>query len=511
MSSAATSYDTNLPELRRNGDAYMLAATVFGSAGLLWLGWRFDQFALAAEMAAALLVVSTGLFVLARGTWFNSVAFPTLLAVSVAAQIHITGGRAEYHVGAFVVLAYALVYRHWLPLAVTAGVIALHHIVFDRLQALGYPVFFQTHADLLRVLEELSYLASQAGFSLVMVRQMRQESHLAAELDSITSGLSALQGKVDFSSLAAHARTAAGERLLSVLNTVRDAMTLARKTADSVSKAASEIASGNLDLSTRTERTASDLQRTAAAMEQLTATVNGSSNIVSVASQRASEAARRAAEGETSSDQLAGSMQAISDASRRVAEITSVIDGIAFQTNILALNAAVEAARAGEAGRGFAVVASEVRMLAKRSAEASKEITSLIAKSTEQVDHGVAVGLQTREALTGIIEEVRQMHTLLTELTTATTEQTLGIADVNKSVITIDQATQQNAALVEQSAAAADDLRGQALQLAQAMSSFETHAAPAAQSLREVAAKPIAKRLPVTPRISADEQAWANC
>jgi methyl-accepting chemotaxis protein len=510
MSSATTSYDTDLPELRRSGDAYMLAATVFGAAGLMWLGWRFDQLALAAESAAALLAVSTGLFVLARGTWFNSVAFPVLLAISVAAQIHITGGRAEYHVGAFVVLAYALVYRHWLPLAVTAGAIAVHHIVFDRLQALGYPVFHQTHADLLRVLEELSYLASQAGFSMVMVRQMRQESHLAAEIDSITSGLSAVQGKVDFTSLAGHARTAAGERLLAVLNTVRDAMTLARNTADTVSKAASEIAGGNLNLSSRTERTASDLQRTAAAMAPLTAAVNGSSNIVSVASQRASEAARRAVEGESSSNQLAGSMQAISDASRRVAEITSVLDGIAFQTNILALNAAVEAARAGESGRGFAVVASEVRMLAKRSAEASKEITSLIAQSTEQVDHGVAVGLQTRQALTGIIEDVRQMHTLLTELTTATSEQTLGIADVNRSVATIDQATQQNAALVEQSAAAADELRGQALQLAQAMSSFETDAVPAARFRSEVAAKPSARQPAGTPRTNADEQAWAN-
>jgi methyl-accepting chemotaxis protein len=372
------------------------------------------------------------------------------------------------------VLAYALVYRHWLPLVATAGAIAAHHIVFDRLQALGWPVWCLSRPDLLGVLEQLSYLASQAGFSIMMARQMRQESHLAAELDSITSGLSATPGKVDFTRLAAAARTGAGERLLNVLRTVRDATTLARRTAGSVSVASSEIANGNQDLSARTERAAADLQRTAAALEQLTATVRESSDTVGAASQRASEAARRAAEGETAADQLAGSMQAISESSRRVSEITSVIDGIAFQTNILALNASVEAARAGESGRGFAVVASEVRRLAQRSAEASREITTLIAKSSEQVEHGVAVGQQTRAALTGIIEQVRQVHTLLTEVSTAASEQTAGIADVNRSVAALDQATQQNAALVEQSAAAAEGLRDQATVLAQAMGSFET-------------------------------------
>jgi len=478
MRSAVTSYDTSLPELRRTGDTYMVAATVFGAGGLVWLGWRFGQTGLGTVLAASLLAAAALLYLFARGSWFNSVAYPILLAATVAAQIHITAGRAEYHFGAFVVLAYALVYRHWLPLAATAGAIAVHHLAFDRLQALGWPVWCQSRPDLLGVLEQLSYLASQTGFSIMMARQMRQESHLAAELDSITTGLSVTPGKVDFTSLARAARTQAGERLLSVLRTVRDATTLARRTAGTVSLASSEIASGNQDLSTRTERAAADLQRTAAALEQLTATVRESADTVGAASQRASEAARRAAEGETAADQLAGSMQAISESSRRVSEITSVIDGIAFQTNILALNASVEAARAGESGRGFAVVASEVRRLAQRSAEASREITTLIARSSEQVEHGVAVGQQTRAALTGIIEQVRQVHTLLTEVSAATTEQTAGIADVNRSVAALDQATQQNAALVEQSAAAADGLRDQASLLAQAMGSFETLSEP---------------------------------
>ncbi|MFL6630609.1 MAG: methyl-accepting chemotaxis protein [Vitreoscilla sp.] len=472
-----TTYDTSLPGLRRTGDAYMLAATLLGSAGLAWLGLRFDQFQLGATLAAGLLLAAIVLFVSARGSWFNSVAYPILLAAVVAAQILITAGRAQYHFGAFVVLAYALVYRHWLPLLATAGTIALHHIVFDRLQALGYAVWSLGRPDFLGVLEQLSYLGSQAAFSILIARQMRKESHLAAELDSITAGLSATPGCVDFSRLTASPRTEAGARLLSVLRTVRDATAVARRTAVTVSIASSEIASGNQELSHRTEQAAADLQRTAAALEQLTATVEGSSITVQAASQRASEAARRAAEGETAAEQLAGSMHAITESSRRVSEITSVIDGIAFQTNILALNASVEAARAGEAGRGFAVVASEVRRLAKRSAEASSEITALIGQSTQEVERGVAVGLETRAALAGIIEEVRQVHALLTQVSTAAQEQTIGIADVNRSVGALDEATQQNAALVEQSAAAADGLRDQAASLAQAMGSFQTEAA----------------------------------
>jgi len=465
---------TSLPELRRTGDAYMLAATALGTVGLAWLGLRFDQVVLAGALALALLAAAAMLFVMARGSWFNSVAYPILSAAVVAAQIHVTSGRAEYHFGAFVVLAYALVYRHWLPIVTTAGAIALHHVLFDRLQARGYPVWCLARPDLLGVLEQLTYLASQAGFSIVIARQMRRESTLAAELDGITGGLSAKPGRVDFTHLQAQPQTEAGGRLLSVLRTVRDATSLARGIAITVSRGSDEIACGNQDLSQRTEQTAADLQRTAAALEQMTATVRQSSETVVMASQRANEAACRAAEGEVAADQLAGSMEAISEASRRVSEITTVIDGIAFQTNILALNASVEAARAGESGRGFAVVASEVRRLAKRAAEASKEITTLIGKSSEQVEHGVAVGAQTRQAQGGIIEHVRQVSTLLTEVSTAATEQTIGIAELNRSVAALDQATQRNAALVEESAAAADGLRDQAGMLASAMASFET-------------------------------------
>ncbi|WP_284615453.1 methyl-accepting chemotaxis protein [Aquabacterium humicola] len=463
----------DLPRLRRAGDLYLLVAAALGCAGCLWAGWRFDQIGFGAAVGLGSMLAAGAFFGLSRGSWFNSVALPLLLVVQVASQIQIAGGRTEYHFGVFVTLAYMLAYRHWLPIAVTAASFAIHHLVFDRLQAAGFPVFCLTQPNLLTVAEHGMYLASQALLSGLIARQMRQAAHLGAELDAITTALSRTPGKVCLDGLPDGARTPAGERLLNVLRTIRRATGVAGRTAESVNIASSEIACGNQDLSQRTEQAASDLQRTAAALEQLTATVRRSSDTVLQAGQVASAAVGRAADGEAAIEQLATSLQHIAQSSQRVADITSVIDGIAFQTNLLAVNASVEAARAGEAGRGFAVVAQEVRLLARRSADAAREIKGLIARSNEQVDDGVAVGRETQATLAGIIREVRHVSEMLNDVSTAAREQSAGIADVNRAVATLDEATQQNAALVQQSAAAADALKAQAAQLADAMGSFE--------------------------------------
>ena len=249
-----------------------------------------------------------------------------------------------------------------------------------------------------------------------------------------------------------------------------------RQASDGVGSAASEIAQGNQDLSGRTEQAASNLEETASSMEQLTATVKQTADSARQANQLAVSAAQVAQKGGAVVGQVVHTMNDISSSSQRISDIISVIDGIAFQTNILALNAAVEAARAGEQGRGFAVVATEVRSLAGRSAQAAKEIKDLIGASVEKVQNGSRLVQEAGATMDEIVSSVQRVSDIIGEITAAAAEQSDGIAQVNVAVNQLDQMTQQNAALVEQSAAASESLRQQAARLAEAIGTFRTGA-----------------------------------
>jgi methyl-accepting chemotaxis protein len=246
-----------------------------------------------------------------------------------------------------------------------------------------------------------------------------------------------------------------------------------RQNAESVATASGQIAQGNQDLSGRTEEQASALQQTAATMEQLGTTVRNNADSAKQANQLALEASAVAAQGGDVVGKVVTTMQGISDSSRKIGDIIGVIDGIAFQTNILALNAAVEAARAGEQGRGFAVVASEVRSLAQRSAEAAKEIKTLIGRSVDHVEQGTVLVDQAGKTMGEIVGSIQRVSDIVAEITSASAEQSDGVQQVGQSVSQMDQATQQNAALVEESAAAAESLKGQAQQLVQAVAVFK--------------------------------------
>ena len=253
-----------------------------------------------------------------------------------------------------------------------------------------------------------------------------------------------------------------------------------RGTADQISTASSEIASGNSDLSARTEGTASALQQAAASMEELAQTLRGSAESAREADRLARDAARIAHEGGTVVGEVVASMEAINTQARRIADIIGTIDGIAFQTNILALNAAVEAARAGEQGRGFAVVAGEVRTLAQRSAEAAREIKSLIGASVEKVETGTRLVGEAGGAMEEIVSGVRRVTDVIGEISAATTEQSGGLRQVNEAVAQLDQMTQQNAALVEESAAAAQSMAEQSKRLTGVVGRFRVDGVVAA-------------------------------
>lgn len=248
-----------------------------------------------------------------------------------------------------------------------------------------------------------------------------------------------------------------------------------KEATDTISTASQEIADGNQDLSQRTENQAASLEETAATMEELTSTVKQNAESAKLANQLAHGASDIAVKGGAVVGQVVKTMQEINTSARKVVEIISVVDGIAFQTNILALNAAVEAARAGEQGRGFAVVASEVRNLAQRSAAAAKEIKLLIGDSVDKVDSGSKLVSEAGRQMDEVVGAVKRVTDIMTEITNASIEQSDGIAQVNTVITQMDEMTQQNAALVEQAAAAAQSMADQSQMLASAVATFRLH------------------------------------
>ena len=338
----------------------------------------------------------------------------------------------------------------------------------------------------------LAGVAMGAWMAYVITRSITQPLHSALD---VARGIA----NNDLSNVVHSDRKDELGELLRELDRMRDSLhkmvSQVRGSTESISTASAEIATGNQDLSARTEQTASNLQQTASSMEQLTGTVKQSADSARQANQLASSAAEVAARGGAVVSQVVSTMDEINASSQKISDIIGVIDGIAFQTNILALNAAVEAARAGEQGRGVAVVASEVRNLAGRSAEAAREIKGLIGASVEKVESGSRLVANAGNTMAEIVSSVQRVSDIIGEITAASAEQSDGIGQVNSSVVQLDQMTQQNAALVEQSAAAAESLKDQASRLSEVMSIFRLDSAGA--SMTSPAIRPSSKPKPV--------------
>ena len=484
MSSSAlhpASGPTSLANVARLGDLVMFL-TLFGQAAAsVAIGHYFGDVALAWSASAALLLVASAAFFGARGSLLSCVMLTACNAAFVALHIQLGRGTIEFHFGVFVLLGLLLVYRDWRPIVLAAALFAVHHVAFDRLQALGMGVYCTPEANLLKTLMHAIYVVVQTGVEIFLAMRLRQASIEASELAEIVRRVD--QGStlsLDVSSVNVSAPTSV--MLKAAILKIESAMADVHLAAASIETATTEIASGNVDLSHRTEEQASNLQQTASSMEQLTTTVRNTADTAGQANQLAASAASAAADGGAAVGKVVATMAAIAQSSKRIADITSVIDGIAFQTNILALNAAVEAARAGEQGRGFSVVAAEVRLLAQRSATAAKEIKALIGESVDTVDAGTKLVSDAGGSMDNIVTQARHVSQLIGEISDAAGQQTAGIGQIGDAVVQLDTVTQQNAALVEQSAAAAESLKHQATRLNAVVGRFSLsarHALPA--------------------------------
>ncbi|TDY36243.1 methyl-accepting chemotaxis protein [Janthinobacterium sp. 75] len=339
--------------------------------------------------------------------------------------------------------------------------------------------------------------------SLLVFKMLKRLELVRDALDDIASGEGDLTRRLDASGVDELAQIAGAfnrfiDKIAAVLVKIRTA-------SESVKVSSMEIAAGNQDLSSRTEQQASSLEETAASMEELTSTVKQNADNARQANQMAQSASGVASKGGQVVAQVVDTMASINDSSKKIVDIISVIDGIAFQTNILALNAAVEAARAGEQGRGFAVVATEVRSLAQRSSQAAKEIKLLIDDSVDKVDSGARLVDEAGATMQEIVDSVRRVTDIMGEITAASVEQSSGIEQVNQAIAQMDQVTQQNAALVEEAAAAAESLQDQASTLSQVVGVFKLDEAQVAvaQPARPVVRAPIAPRIASRPAARA--------
>jgi methyl-accepting chemotaxis protein len=473
--SGASSYDATrqAPSGRPgfDGDLVMMLALALSTAAAVAIGVHYGTLALALRAASPLLLLGIAVLYFARGTLGGRLLLTVALASTVALHIQLGRGTLEFHFGVFVTLALLLVYRDWRPILAGAAFFAVHHVLFDRLQAAGFGIYCTPEPDFLKIVMHAGYVVVQTSLELWMAVSMGRLALEGEELARLLRRVDA-DGAISLDVSAETVTSQAGLGFQRVVGRIGRALADVQASARQIDSVSREIATGNQDLSGRTEQTASSLQQAASSMEQLTGTVKQSADSAQQANRLAASAAAVAERGGAVVSQVVSTMVEINSSSKKIADIIGVIDGIAFQTNILALNAAVEAARAGEQGRGFAVVASEVRSLAQRSADAAREIKALIGASVSRVDAGSRLVADAGSTMDEIVASVQRVSAIIGEISSASAEQSAGIGQINEAVSQLDRMTQQNAALVEQSAASAMSLQDQTVRLTDVAGAF---------------------------------------
>ncbi|MGF6569145.1 methyl-accepting chemotaxis protein [Paraburkholderia sp. GAS333] len=463
--------DLALITVNRSGDVVMYYTALASTLVALAIGQYYGDLQLAIIIGAVVIAAASLAFCLLRGSFAARAVLTVCNVCLVALHIQLGRGTTEFHFGVFVLLGLLLVYRDWRVLVLAAALFAIHHLVFDRLQALSFNVYCTTQPNILVVILHAGYVVGQTAIEVYLARKLNQAAVEASDLLSLVRAVD--QGELiclDVENIHVEAPTARALKR-AVLN-IGEAIREVSVATSSIENASSEIVLGNNYLSQRTSEQANSLQQTAESMERLTGSVTDTAQTAEQASLVARSASSAALDGGKAVGRVVATMNEISQSSERIGVISSVVDSIAFQTNILALNAAVEAARAKDQGRGFSVVAAEVRMLAQRSATAAKEIKDLIDDSRKRVDVGVDLVHETGGSIEELVHQASRVSELIGTISVASEQQTSGITQVSVAMNQLDNVTQQNAALVEQSAAATESLKDQATRLKEVVGSF---------------------------------------
>ncbi|MEM5433726.1 methyl-accepting chemotaxis protein [Paraburkholderia diazotrophica] len=417
-------------------------------------------------------IITSALVLWLPGTLVTRLGVATSLMTFAALHIHQEHGVTELHFGVFVFMSFLLAYRDWKPIVCAALVIAIHHLLFSYLQLGGFAVYCLTRPSYSLVLVHAAYVVVQAALLIFISRYMSKEARMGRELAILSAELSRETGRFDLRLTSMPLEGSSSREFKATLDAIHHAMRQITRTIQRIALSSQEIAAGNGELVQQIATQADMLKDTTRAMAQIADQVQENAADALNANGLTQQTADVVRQSGSAVGELVKKMIEIEDASRRMGEMTSTIEGIAFQTNILALNASVEAARAGTHGRGFAVVAEEVRKLAQRSADAAREIKMLITESLERIEHGSLVASRTGAAMRSVVGQVEEVARLVSQISTTSDAQSQDIGRISIAIKEMDAMLTRDVAYVEDVASASGHLRKQTLALNDEVSLF---------------------------------------